>query len=71
MLMHGRPLVYRHHAFWRGRTVTQRAIRSDYVVVVVGAYTAISSKDRRQVAIHLKLVLWKDEASSCDLDHFH
>jgi len=34
MLMHGRPLVYRHHAFWRGRTVAQRAMRSDCVVVM-------------------------------------
>jgi hypothetical protein len=38
---------------------------------VVGAYAAISSKDRRQVAIHLMIALWKDEASSCDFDHFH
>jgi hypothetical protein len=38
---------------------------------VVGAYAAISSKDRRQAAIHLMLALWKDEASSCDLGHFH
>ena len=34
MLMHGRPLVYRRHAFWRGRTVAQRAMRSDCVEVV-------------------------------------
>ena len=38
---------------------------------VVGAYAAISNKDPRQVAIHLMLALWKDEASICDLDHFH
>jgi hypothetical protein len=34
MLMHGRPLVYRHNAFWRGRTVAQRAMRFDCVVVI-------------------------------------
>ena len=33
MLMHGRPLVYRHHAFWRGRAVAQRTMWSDCVEV--------------------------------------
>jgi hypothetical protein len=38
MLMHGRPLVYRHHAFGRRRTVAQGAMRSDCVVVVPPAF---------------------------------
>lgn len=34
MLVHGGPLVYRHHAFRRGGTVTQGAVRPDGVVMV-------------------------------------
>ena len=34
MLVQRRPLVYRHHAFWRERAVAQRAMRSDCVVMV-------------------------------------
>jgi len=37
-LMHGRPLVYRHHAFGRRRTVAQGAVRSDCVEVVPPAF---------------------------------
>ena len=38
MLMHGWPLVYRHHAFWRWWAVAQGAVGSDCVVVVPPAF---------------------------------
>lgn len=38
MLMHGRPLVYRHHAFWRWWAVAQGAVWSDCIVVVPPAF---------------------------------
>ena len=34
MLMHGGPLVYRHHAFWRRWTVAEGAVGPDGVVVM-------------------------------------
>lgn len=36
--MHGWPLVYRHHAFWRWWAVAQGAVGSDCVVVVPPAF---------------------------------
>jgi len=34
MFVHGGPLVYRHHAFWRRGAITQGAVGPDGVVVV-------------------------------------
>jgi hypothetical protein len=38
MSMHGWPLVYRHHAFWRWWAVAQGAVGSDCVGVVPPAF---------------------------------
>ena len=38
MLVQGRPLVYRHHAFWRWWAVAQAAVRPDGVVVMPPAF---------------------------------
>ena len=38
MLVHGRPLVYRDNAFRRWWTVSQRAVRSDSIVVAAPSF---------------------------------
>jgi hypothetical protein len=71
--MNGRITAYHLH---RGRThwllnLQNLDVDDPQFEWVVGAYATATCKDARQVAIHLMMALWQNEASDCHLDRFH